>query len=681
MKNQNRSLELIISTVICAVIIILVAPSYNSFLHQIDPGDQLTKGMLILKGRHPYIHILSSVYGPLVYYLSALGQWLFPDRLTGELTLIFCGYTLAYFLLFLTFLREGGTRWTFFLFVLVGMASFPRFHKYYILLGPAVMFYALHKASRSDGAGHVVFILAAASALTGFFRLDYGAYSVFCSILFLAARFRNRGPLTIAKMVTAYCCIGLALAAPWLVYLAWQGDFFEILKNVFAASHGVMAGMAKALPPYDFTRPSLNPSNRLFLTYWFLKLAPLVILACFAGERWLGTRRKAPVKWRPQDYFLATAAALSFLFYLQASHRIDISHVRQCAVPVMFVVLLYFSNLVTRRFSERLALRLCCNTALTMVAVFLVISLHPPCLLKKRTYSPGNVSKKIASWNLTRQKAVETGAKRSRNEAFAKVLYRTRQLTGPDDAVLFTPFMPQAYYFADRQFKPFFAWWHPGRFFMSGSQERYIESLEGTVLIVDQPEFDFDDSNALNARTYAPKVIRYIYSNYGICQVVGPYVVLAGKPVIWQQYGRYDLGTILLSAPGQIIKAEKDGHQYVTSVNTLPADMIAPGEAISLPHGAGLLLETAPVVPTGALLGLQGANRLYAVSRDGTPLAAGRIEKDQLIGTAGIPAGVYELVLVDGPIKNGDRQPTVIVTGWRIRLVPACDRETDNAGR
>ena len=132
--------------VLFGIVFLLLTPSYNEFLGQPDPGVPTQQGQQILFGLHPYIDVDSSVYGPAVFYVSALNQWVFEDRLTGEVLMIFLSYATAYALLFATFRMAGGSSWALMAFAVVAVASFPRFHKYYILLGPAIFIGALFKA-------------------------------------------------------------------------------------------------------------------------------------------------------------------------------------------------------------------------------------------------------------------------------------------------------------------------------------------------------------------------------------------------------------------------------------------------------------------------------------------------------------------------------------------------------
>ena len=56
--------------------LLLTGPSSFDLLFNPDMGSQLTKGMEILHGRHPFLEVDSGVYGPAIFYLSALGQFL-----------------------------------------------------------------------------------------------------------------------------------------------------------------------------------------------------------------------------------------------------------------------------------------------------------------------------------------------------------------------------------------------------------------------------------------------------------------------------------------------------------------------------------------------------------------------------------------------------------------------------
>ena len=80
--------------------IFLNLPKITSFFADADQGAQLAKGMQILNGMHPFADIKGNIYGPLVFYLSAVGQMISGGRLIGEVLIVVAGYYLAYLLLF-----------------------------------------------------------------------------------------------------------------------------------------------------------------------------------------------------------------------------------------------------------------------------------------------------------------------------------------------------------------------------------------------------------------------------------------------------------------------------------------------------------------------------------------------------------------------------------------------------
>ena len=108
-----------------------------------DQGYQLAVADQILRGFHPFVDVLGSNYGPLVFYLSAFGQLVSDGRLIGEIALVISGYAAGYFLLFGITLQSTKSRWLSFSLLAFALLLMPRFYKYYVVLGPAVYATAL----------------------------------------------------------------------------------------------------------------------------------------------------------------------------------------------------------------------------------------------------------------------------------------------------------------------------------------------------------------------------------------------------------------------------------------------------------------------------------------------------------------------------------------------------------
>lgn len=89
---------------ICSLFIIAFitvnSPSLKDALVDPDQGTSLAIAQQIDKGKHPFIDIQRLNFGPLVYYLSALGQALTKNRLIGEIGIEIIGYFFPIFFCF-----------------------------------------------------------------------------------------------------------------------------------------------------------------------------------------------------------------------------------------------------------------------------------------------------------------------------------------------------------------------------------------------------------------------------------------------------------------------------------------------------------------------------------------------------------------------------------------------------
>ncbi len=95
------------------VVLLVSTPRVDRLISNPDIGVELTKGQQILFGRHPHIDVDTTVYGPGIFYLSALAQRVADRRLIGPLAVIILGYLTAYGLMAWIVLRRSLWSWTF----------------------------------------------------------------------------------------------------------------------------------------------------------------------------------------------------------------------------------------------------------------------------------------------------------------------------------------------------------------------------------------------------------------------------------------------------------------------------------------------------------------------------------------------------------------------------------------
>jgi hypothetical protein len=637
--------NVIIALVFFALCFCLLAPSLFDFIHLSDPGTQLAKGQQILFGKHPYVHVYSSVYGPAVFYSTAFLEWLQPGYLLLDFLTIFSGYLISYGLLFLIVRDCGFNKTVFYAFVLVSLSCFPNFHKFYILLGPSLFLFALYRFFGSNGGyKHIVF-LSGATLITGLFRLDFGLYCTVAAILAILLKERHTGFSQSVRSTTLYLFFGLVVLLPWLLFVFSMRDPMEVVKESLQTTFHVKQGLALDLPPYDFSDNVFSKSNLLFLLYWSLKSVPFVIIALHLIvflELW--KKREIFGKLDSVNGFILCGAVFAALIFFQAGHRIDIFHIRQSAIPTVLIFFVAVFHRLSQLEAKKWLLRAgCLFVILFWFSIFCSYSI----IFSKGTFARHTLPDKLLSWRIPVAEVIQDPLKTTGRGAtdFLKALRTVQKLTDKSDAVLFLPYMPQAYYLVQRKYDLPFGWLNPGRFLAPGSQVRYIRKMGSTRLIVDRPGFTFRAQRKGNARDYAPQLMDYIYSRYGIFRIIGRYALLSSDPEVWKEAGVFTGRLEMAKLPtSQLVKQKKIDHAFVT-VNTIP---VFPDtqNILRMPKGAGLLLETKSGT-SHQKPGLFNGKSLYIAAGNGKNSSAGTANDNPLIDTASVPTGAYELVLVD----------------------------------
>jgi len=666
--------EAIIIFILFTVVFVVTAPSYLENLLDPDFGSQLSKGQSILFGKHPFINIDSSVYGPAIFYLSALAQWVDTSRLLPEVILIYLGYLFSYLVFCFILKKESQDRKLVFFFAFICIAAFPRFHKYHVLIGPAIFIGSLYWLKNTNSIKTIAIVLAVASAICGLFRIDFGIYSAIASFIYLFFLVVNEDDKkkSYLKYIGIYTIIAVATVLPWIIFIAIQGNIVETIEVFYRTTIGVHLGLAKPLPDYKLEQFPLSRENKHITLYILLKLAPILIITLVM----LGhIKKKEPdVGWAASNIVLlpldrrklklVVLSIVSYLYFLQASHRIDMPHIKQALPMVLLPIFLsvgYWKEKNGKR--EKITLLLT-----IVVTIIMVVILKHPKLFRIESYQIDNIQTIIEGWKKTKHEIITEAleSKSNRNaQQYAETLSYVTKLTEKTDPVLILPFTAQAYYYVSRRFDTPFGWLNPGRFIYPGVEEKFINSLANTKVVLDKPYFSFDGLEERNMRHYAKKLSRHLYEKYGIVRVIGENIVLANDQDIIKQYGVYPLKLSEMARREVIVNEEKTGNKKrgkkynkckgedseITHVNTLSVKEY--GRKRKMVRNSGLLLGLRACKnkekPKGQCeyVALQGNESTHIVADNkGVPIPLRKLKRDMLIDIAALQEEEYTLKLV-----------------------------------
>jgi hypothetical protein len=502
--------------------LVLSAPPARKFWGDADQGVQLSIAQQIINGMHPFVDMAGGGYGPLVFYGSALGQYVSGYRLVGEVAVIVLGYALAYMLLFYLSIRLSKS-WVLSAILLVFLVFLmPRFYKYYIVLAPAATATALYVYLGSQKSSGIV-ALAFGVAITGMYRLDFGFHALVVSSI--AIFLKQKGNIRLAcKDFGRLTLSGLVFAFPWLLFLALKGNLIHIFCDIVVNSTQLSSGLALPAPRFDFRHGILSQGNLFPFQFWFVFSIPLMAVGLMA------------FRWRViednEKYFVICVSLFSIMIFSQALHRSDYPHFLQ-VIALSFVIAGWMiRNLCEIILSKKLSFWgfVSCLT----LAVFVwaessfIDSFHKtnPIPIRQKL---GQLPEKINHYLLSRSELRDLFRQRSRRHWKRRVVDYVYNNTSEKDYVLFLPFVPQLYYFSERSYETPAGVFFPGMFPTTESQVNFTEKMANTSLVVDLPGLSFDGRPERNARYYAPKIMEHIYRNYKRVKRFGPANVLVRK--------------------------------------------------------------------------------------------------------------------------------------------------------
>ena len=268
---------------------------------------------------------MSAGYGPLIFYLSALFQYLSGERLIGEIILVLAGFTTGYLLLFLLIYRISSRWQAAAAGTLIAVLLIPRFYKYYVVLGPAVFLYALPFVTTEKDKKLPFFMLGCTVAVNALFRFDFGIYCVFTAVLTLILLFaRHKQPQLFLRQSALVICGIILPFLPWLIFLMTRGELTGVLSDIYRALSGRGGGLSLPAPVLNITDLPFTSGQAFSLLFYLMPLTPLLLLLHLQS---LKNRKHTGL-------FLFLSSIFAYCLYLQALHRSDIHHFLQAIFPI-----------------------------------------------------------------------------------------------------------------------------------------------------------------------------------------------------------------------------------------------------------------------------------------------------------------------------------------------------------
>ncbi len=472
-------------------------PTPIQFLEDQGLGHQLAGAVQILAGEHPFIDFRCS-YGPLVFYASALGQLLSGGRIAGEMLLNVAGCVVAYTCLARVMARTGVGRWPAFGLWLIALTVVPAPWKYYAVLGPVVTLLCGWRYLERPSRGRMA-ALAAAVAMSGLFRQDFGAITFLVGAV--AVALAASGAQRRLGQIVVFAGWVLLMASPYLLLALSRGALFTYVEDAVRVSLGKAVGLSKPFPAFDWVLPLWSGANRLPWLFSFFFLQPLFA----AGLLWATRTRVSPAE-RSGAWLTLSLAVLALA---QASHRSDYEHLMQ-AIPASFVLLcLTLQRLSLTRGALRAVLAGWLGLALLALVVLGTLFQSPP-------HSARSLRAKLSYFGSVDEFLDDISAMK-RPHWSVGVVQRIRCATRADERILVLPFDPSLYYLSGRLFGAGQMMTAPGYYVGADFEARAIANLEqqDVPLMIVSPDYAFDGRPESRLSATHPKLWAYIDQHYG----------------------------------------------------------------------------------------------------------------------------------------------------------------------
>jgi hypothetical protein len=501
------------AAVLAAVWSAAVFPAPERLIEDSDHGYQLAGAQQVLAGEHPFVDF-HDVYGPLVYYASALGQRASGGRVIGELAVVLLGWVTAYTLLLRLFLRGGVPWWASVGATATTLLVQPESYKYYMVLGPVVVITALWSWVERPGRWRML-ALGAAIAGAGLFRPDVGVFSFAASAIAVGVAlpgWRERATAWLALTGAV-----LLAAAPWLAWVAWHGGLEAYLLNSSVDAWKVAVGLSLPWREFDF---SAGGSLRANAAAYLHRLPGLwcvlgvVGLACH-WRRLDGVER---ARW-------AGVAAYAILSLLQASHRVSWAHTRD-VLPLILLLMVWGAT------RDGLPVSPGWGRVLRVGIACVLLSALPGVLRHEwRALVPSAVVEKIGVYAGAPDATLRHVSERSPRSRAARQVASIQRLTAPTDRVFTLYGSPQLNYFSGRRFAGGLMAVYPGYFADESAQAVLIARLRAErvalVLVPVDPRLDARDERKLP--NFAPAIWAFLATEFAEVERIDGYRVLVPR--------------------------------------------------------------------------------------------------------------------------------------------------------
>jgi len=577
-------------------------PSITFFFRDPDQGAQLAKAMEILNGFHPFIHIKGNIYGPLVYYFSALGQFLSGGKLIGEVIVILGGYLTAYLIIYYLIEKITGKILISLLLLTIALTLLPRFYKYYIVLGPAVFLLALYYFVNNDNSQKKLFFLSAGTAITALFRIDFGVYSIVVALIAIVIYKGSDRSNTWIKCIVIYFAFLIMIVLPWIVLVIILSGSLKPFLELFPIIKNMATDLSLPIPVFTQHQVWFSKYNNFSLLFWAFRILPYFTLIILYFN-------KGIIEQKKKNFIILTSIYTAIIF-IQALHRTSFTHLRHC-IPLTFILIGWLIGKLIKNKSEWK------KFYVVPIIMYLIILLSgwTVFMINNRVLKRYKIAlnKGVTNFSYISYSNADLRIKFKKN-MYIKTAAIINKYSDKNEPVMFFPIESQLYYFSERMFKKSMGMLGPGRLNTEDQQVLFFKELinSGTNLMADRPFFAYDKIPERNPRFYYPHLMRLIYAEYKIVCKSGDFIILCRD----DRFNQYLSNNNHFSKFSEIQSPGKGSNRVNISfdtVNTFPSE-----EIYHLAHNESMLYITGSIElekkgfnKKSFLLGLRKGEKLF----------------------------------------------------------------------